>query len=610
MRSFPLARLVAAISLLFGACGGGGDSGSGDSGPPGCDGSCTQEALTADEVRTVIAQAVAAAEIAGLPSTIAVVDRVGNVLAVFAMTGAPEETVVAGTEGEGLEGQSVPSALAAISKAGTGAYLSSQGNAFTTRTASQIVQQHFNPEELGQAGGPLFGVQFSQLPCGDLVTRFDSNEGTGPNRLPLGLSADPGGVPLYKPSSGPGGTGLVLVGGVGIEGNQTYLADAPPNFVEEEIALAASRGFQAPLDRVAERITVNGRALRFSQSNPVPIGETPAFGDLDGKLMTVDGFADDAVRAGVALSTPESGILLTSFEGIPAEILVGVPPNSEPRFPPRAATTPGGLTADEVRSILKNGQLIARRARAQIRRPLGIDVRVTVSVVGVDLEVLGVLRSPDAPVFGIDVSLQKARAAAFLSAPRAAEQLETAGFDSYVAATRATLGDPTAFTGRIAFANRSIGNLARPFFPDGIDGNPNGPLSKPIPEWSAFNTGLQLDIVKPGIFDVLGGGDPSECNMDLPGLANGIQIFPGSVPIYRGSTLIGAVGVSGDGIDQDDMVAFLGLNGAAQELGTISNAAPEIRADQIQVDGSHLRYVNCPVQPFIDSDQQEACSGL
>ena len=41
-------------------------------------------------------------------------------------------------------------------------------------------------------------------------------------------------------------------------------------------------------------------------------------------------------------------------------------------------------------------------------------------------------------------------------------------------------------------------------------------------------------------------------------LQNGIQIFSGGVPIYRGDTLVGAVGVSGDGIDQDDMVAFPG----------------------------------------------------
>ena len=62
--------------------------------------------------------------------------------------------------------------IAAISKAVTGAYLSTEGNAFSTRTASQIVQRNFNPGETNQPGGPLFGVQFSQLACSDFNLRF------------------------------------------------------------------------------------------------------------------------------------------------------------------------------------------------------------------------------------------------------------------------------------------------------------------------------------------------------------------------------------------------------------------------------------------------------
>jgi hypothetical protein len=57
-------------------------------------------------------------------------------------------------------------AAGAIAKAITGAYLSSSGNAFSTRTASMIVQEHFPPSRaaIGLESGPLFGVQFSQLP--------------------------------------------------------------------------------------------------------------------------------------------------------------------------------------------------------------------------------------------------------------------------------------------------------------------------------------------------------------------------------------------------------------------------------------------------------------
>src|SRR5205085_6060580 len=109
----------------------------------------------------------------------------------------------------GLEGVSVPICFAAISKAVTGSFLSSQGHAFSTRTASFIVQEHFPPGVNFQSSGPLFGVHFSQLLCSDV----------NPKAL-LGLCADPGGLPLYK-------NGLE-VGGVGIEGDGHYTLDPDP----------------------------------------------------------------------------------------------------------------------------------------------------------------------------------------------------------------------------------------------------------------------------------------------------------------------------------------------------------------------------------------------
>jgi hypothetical protein len=103
-------------------------------------------------------------------------------------------------------------------------------------------------------------------------------------------------------------------------------------------------------------------------------------------------------------------------------------------------------------------------------------------------------------------------------------------------------------------------------------------------------------------------------------LRNGIQIFPGSVPLFRGETLIGAIGVSGDGIDQDDMISFFsasreGLNFAGHpgvgdpELGF--NAPKAIRSDTIplSVDGLVLRYVNCPEGPFSGDNDQNVCGG-
>ena len=224
--SRPLLAVLCGMYLAVNSgCGGGSggrESGSG-SADFGCSGSCANQALSESEVRSVVQSGVAAANALGVGVTIAVVDRVGNVLALYQTPGAPSQTKFAsGLAAQGgFEGVSVPSTLAAISKAGTGAYLSSQGNAFSSRTASQIIQEHFDPGERDQGAGPLFGVQFSQLLCGDVVRKFNGADSAGPKALPLGLSGDPGGLPLYKQGD--------LVGGVGVEFDGIYGLDLNTN---------------------------------------------------------------------------------------------------------------------------------------------------------------------------------------------------------------------------------------------------------------------------------------------------------------------------------------------------------------------------------------------
>ena len=82
------------------------------------------------------------------------------------------------------------------------------------------------------------------------------------------------------------------------------------------------------------------------------------------------------------------------------------------------------------------------------------------------------------------------------------------------------------------------------------------------------------------------------------------------MPIYRGNQLVGAIGVSGDGVDQDDMISFLAVSQTAQRLGTINNAPLALRADQLTPQGTRLRYVQCPQAPFLDNDEQRPCDGL
>ncbi|MFN3388864.1 MAG: heme-binding protein, partial [Allosphingosinicella sp.] len=255
-----------------------------------------------------------------------------------------------------------------------------------------------------------------------------------------------------------------------------------------------------------------------------------------------------------------------------------------------------------------------------IRRPLDSRAQVTISVVDTNGAVLGIVRSPDAPVFGIDVSLQKARTAMFFSSAQAGAELAAhpdPDVAMYVPAVRAFLNDPSALTGKIAFSDRANGNLSRPYFPDGELGRPPGPFSRPIAEFNPFSTGLQSALVeaqvKAHVGFLLGAAAdaPAQCT-HTPRLANGIQIFPGSVPIYRGSQLVGGIGISGDGIDQDDMISFLGLHNAGLRLGTLGNADPAIRADTIVVPvgaGVRLRYVQCPFAPFLGTSDQNVCQG-
>ncbi len=655
-----------ACTLMLWACGGGGSRGDpvGTDTTTGCDGSCATaaSALTVADVQRVIAQAVAEATAQGVQATIAVVDRVGNVLAVFRMGDPALQTVLLSTTANvvidgGLEGISLPSAAlpfaldhqAAIAKAITGAYLSSEGNAFTTRTASQIVQENFNPGETNQPAGPLFGVQFSQLACSDFTSAFNGiGPDAGPKQSPLGLSADPGGLPLYKGGASIGGVGVISDGLYSID---KVISDLDAS-VDELVATAASFGFSAPLDRRADRITVDGKTFRFSDVDFSDLTSDPAtapgFASLtpaDGSLIAVSGYSDGVVKAGTAFGTPASGIRPDGDASFPGQdAFIFVDNADQPRFPP-SDSTDGGLTAAEVQTILAEALAVANRARAQIRRPLGDTARVTIAVVDTNGVILGMVRNRDAPIFGSDVSLQKARTAALFSSAGAAAFLRalpdaqyplaltprSVSIGDYVTAVQNFLADPGALAnGAVAFSDRAGGNLSRPTFPDGLENTQHGPFSKPPGEWSVLSTGLQLDLVINAIlqhvFFVATDGATAPVGNNCAGVAadfstttftppavngrvgNGIQIFPGSVPIYRGSILLGGVGVSGDGIDQDDMISFLGLHNAGVALGgAINNAPPAIRADNLTPQGVRLRFVQCPQAPFVDSAEENVC---
>ncbi|MBP9108682.1 MAG: heme-binding protein [Pyrinomonadaceae bacterium] len=526
--------------------------------------SAFSQSLTVTDVQTIIAQAVSKAVGMNKAVTVSVTDKEGNLLGTFAMTGASANTLIrsVGRSGQGLENLSVPSTAAANSKAGTAGIFSTGGNAFTTRTASFIIQEHFPPKDDNRPGGPLYGVQFSTLPCSDVAIAS----------LPLGLSGDPGGLPLYKNG--------VAVGGIGVEGDGLYSVDRNPTdddqSFEEAIAVYGTRGFEAPALIRGDNILVEGIRLPFANSVDSATATLIAFGSLPGAVTSV-------IRA----AQP------TDFV---AGTLNGVTGQYSSRFPTVAGSN---LTAGEVTQILGAAVETANRVRAGIRQPIGSNARVTISVVDTDGKILGIFRQQDAPVFGLDVSVQKARTSNFFARSDAGAKLTAAGFGSYV--TRAS-ADGISLNGSIAFSDRAIGFMHRPLFPDGINNTLAGPFSTQLADWSPFNVGLQLDLVRTALTSPPMVCDsapykrrallpPCPCTA-VPELKNGAQIFAGGLPIYRGSTLVGAVGVSGDGIDQDDIIAAAGAN---------AFAPPEaIRSDRFFVRNVRLPFMKFPARPFLD----------
>ena len=118
----------------------------------------------------------------------------------------------------------------------------------------------------------------------------------------------------------------------------------------------------------------------------------------------------------------------------------------------------------------------------------------------------------------------------------------------------------------LAVSSRAVGFLAQKQFPPGIAGRPAGPLF-----------GEQLALSLP-----LLNGDP----LLEPELPNGITIFPGGFPLYRDGVLVGAIGVSGDGIEHDDLIAVSGAVGW--------HPPASLRADSAFVRGVRLPYAKFP----------------
>jgi uncharacterized protein GlcG (DUF336 family) len=213
----------------------------------------------------------------------------------------------------------------------------------------------------------------------------------------------------------------------------------------------------------------------------------------------------------------------------------------------------GSLTAADVRKIIDAAIATANVTRAVIRLPDGQRARFAIAVADLDGHLLGLNRMPDATVFSVDVAGAKARNLAYLSS----QQANPADLPGVPLGTAVT--------------NRTISFGAQPFFPPGINGSTPGP----------FFPLYQFDRTHP----CTNGHQPANPNQ------NGIVFFPGSVPLYKNGVLVGALGISGDGVEQDDFVS------AQAAIGFEPPAA--IRADQVMIQGVRLPYLKFPRNPTL-----------
>ncbi len=380
---------------------------------------------------------------------------------------------------------------------------------------------------------PHFPPGVANTPGGPLYgVPFSSLPGGDIQPNPGPLSGAPGGVPLYK--------GDCLVGGVGVSGdvNSFDLNTCSGETPDELIAFGASIGYTAPPDKRGDNIFIDG--IRFLYANAEPPPNT-AMGSLTGTFL------------------------------VPID-----PPFPTPSFPMEGVVMLGGgfdfpiiggslLTVTEVQQIIDQAAAQAARTRAAIRRPIGTPAQVFISVVDVDGSVLGIWRTPDATLFSFDVSAQKARTALAFS---------DAGSIDFGQRLRMVLGQPASAP--LAVTTRAVGFLAQDFYPPGIDMNSLGDPVEPGPLWEGPEFAYQQRL----------SGDT-----ELPPFGNGITIFPGGIPLYKNGQLAGAIGISGDGVDQDDMIAFAGSAGFEPPA--------EIRCDQFFYDGVRLPFVKFPRNPEI-----------
>jgi uncharacterized protein GlcG (DUF336 family) len=451
----------------------------------------------------------------------------------------------------------------------------------------------------------------------------DAVSGRLPSAQSRGIATLPGGVPLFRDTNADG-LGDTLVGGIGV------FFPGPDGYATHEQGFVAGAG-QTALDRINAARVLEAEFIAFAAAggslSAERMGAAGAkVGDLDGIAPVADldlpfgrldlvGIQLEVVGPIAGIEGPRQLIAFGtnlgggSVNGTDQPIDRGidlVPLSGDEAFARDGESVPDGwlvephagvgLTKADVEQIVDQAILEAQQVRAAIRLPISSRTRMVLAVTDTTGEVLGLYRMTDATFFSLDVAVAKARNTSYYA--------DAAALDAV---------DAVAAPG-VAFTNRTFRFLAEPRYPSGVDGSTPPPFSilnhASIDAATGENVGAPAAAssfdatVDPANGSVLGfdaffpqtnfhdAGDSSVV-ADPSNLAatdvrkanqNGVIFFPGSTPLYKDGVLVGGLGVSGDGVDQDDVVTFSAAAGFLPPAGVT-------RADQIHLDGVRLPYI-------------------
>jgi uncharacterized protein GlcG (DUF336 family) len=467
-----------------------------------------------------------------------------------------------------------------------------------------------NRDSMSSTTGTRFNVPSNDIPSGgNLVAPESYGQVTGilPTAQARGIGTLPGGIPLFKQQPNGqfaevGGIGVFFPGTTGFATEENSTLNTPLLHQAHKLDLSEAAEYMAFV--AAGGSSQAGVPFNGSVNGAPPLPNfTEPFGRIDLAGITLNLFGGGGLEGiknllslggtlgtgspndGTDYPVDSSGDTLLAGQGVPYGWLVA------PHTSPDATAADPGPSVADIEEIVAKGIAAADQTRAQIRLPFNSSAKMIFAISDEDGNILGLYRMPDATYFSIGVAVAKARNIAYYDNPAQLQPQDR------------IKGVPAG----TAFTSRTLRYVSLPFFPEGIDIYPPGPgniLTDGGVTKFATNQGAPLPV---SAFQSIQGFNDFNPNTNFhqpitpanAGNQNGVVLFPGSAPLYKDttgnglrSTLIGALGVSGDGVFQDDDIT---------SLASIAYAPPSTvdRADQVKVRGVRLPFLKYNRNPLL-----------